>query len=179
MTEHGPTRAIPILATLLLLGGCTNGYSSGVDSTKPFNTLTPAEATTACVNFADYLDGQLSAQRQWQISCTIEALGSTTNPEECNASVTACLGGDSRTLFGSIDCSGSMVSADCGATVGQVEGCINAEFPPYLDKLDMANCSIAGNIPALQELMQRPPVPSECSSLASVCPELADGLLGG
>lgn len=179
MSGLDPRRAIPILATLLLLGGCTSGYSSGVDGNKPFNTLTPAEATSACVSFADYLDGQLSVSRQREITCTVGALGATTNPEDCRANVTACLAGDPDPIFGSIDCSSSMTSTSCAATVGQVEGCINAEIPVYVDRLDMIRCEIAGNIPELQRLMETPPVPVECSSLGSVCPELADGFIGG
>lgn len=180
----GARRGVIVIAIAIAGGaaviGCGGGggFDSGVDDDKPFNTLTAEEARTACEAFSDYLSRQIPLSRQYEVSCTVDALGRTTTPADCRAAVDACLAGTPRAIFMDLDCSMPMTSTTCSAPVGEVEECIVADVGVFVRQIDMVRCDIAGNSEALMRLSMAPPAPSECTSLGSTCPELADGLIG-
>lgn len=174
---------VPVLSVAIALGlggaGCGGGgFDSGVDEDKPFNTLTAEESASACQSFAAYVEGQLTASEQAEISCTGQALGTTTTPDACRAAVTTCLAGEPMRVIGMIDCSTPMASIACGARVGDVERCITAEVSGFTNRLSMVSCDLAGDVPAITALQAPLPVPSQCAALEPTCPELADGLFG-
>lgn len=167
-----------VMAGALVLGACGGGgYDSGVDSSKPLDTLTDAEARTACESLNDYLNRQLSVTEQYEVNCTIDALGTTTNPDACRAAVSTCLAGMPERLFTEADCSTATTTTDCSAPVGQVERCVTADLDVNLDRIDRIRCDIAGNLPELMALQTPPPVPSACTSLEG-CPAFRDGFIG-
>lgn len=167
--------------TAAILAGCSSGLDSGVQGDKPVSAITTAEATQFCEATRDYLQGRLSRDQQDDIYCTGQALGMTSNPDDCAAMRSACLAGpiDITYIDESFDCSGAGPVDGCDATVDSVESCYTADIELYIDRLAMIDCSIAGNIPALEELQEPLPVPSECTSAgAMACPFLEDGLIG-
>lgn len=167
-----------LMAVLLgpvLLGGCSKGIDSGVEGSKPVSTLTEAEARDLCLAAADYLSSILDEGYDADRICTIQALGSSTTPEDCEAMRRACF--EEPPQRDDVDCSRAGPFPDCDATVDSVEACYTAEIDAYASKLDEADCSLAGNLPALMALMTPPPVPSECVEAgAMACNDLSDGL---
>ncbi|MCA9605171.1 MAG: hypothetical protein KC619_06235 [Myxococcales bacterium] len=158
-----------------ILTACSSGYSSGVDGSKPFSTLTDAEARTACENLNDYLASSFPAARLDQTNCYIQALGSTTSPSSCEAAHQACLGSPpgGPLTFSRTDCTGVMNDPTCTARVSEVEACLTARVEAQKDQLDVLDCSIAGDEAAIGRARATPLAPAECTRLAETCPSLA------
>lgn len=170
-----------VLTAALLASACSSGYSSGVDGSKPFSTITASEAMTACENLDDYLQSSFSRDRQNRFNCYAQALSSTTSPDACQAAYEACLTSppSSPLNLEPLDCSmATMGDTSCNAHVSEVESCITASVNAQLDRIDEVDCSIAGNIPELERIQQPLPTPSECSRLRETCPSFADGIGG-
>lgn len=166
------------ILAVLALGGCSNGgaYDSGVDDSRPFDMLTDAEARTACENLLAYLRRNIPESRDLELGCTVDALQATATPEDCRASVSACLAGTPEPFLGfELDCASAAAASSCSSTVGEVEQCIGADLEQLFGRLDQVRCDIAGDIDALTALQTEPPTPMECSALGTECPDLADG----
>ncbi len=160
----------------LALSACSSGYSSGVDGSKPFSTLTAAEAMTACENLNDYFQSTFSRDVRNRFNCYAQALSSTTSPEACQASYEACLVSPPSTPLNldPIDCSmATMGDPTCNARVSEVEACITAQGEAQKSRIDEVDCSIAGNLSELERIQQPIPLPSECTRLRETCPSFA------
>ena len=146
---------------------------------KPVSTVTVDEAMQLCVAFRDYLRANLSRELQDDVFCTARALGTTTNPADCEAMRAACLAAPTGVEYvdEAFDCSGAGPIAGCDATVDSVEACYEADVQLTADRLDRIDCAIAGDLPALEALQAPLPVPAACTSAgAMACPTLEDGL---
>lgn len=172
---------LTIVVAALALSACSSGYSSGVDGSKPFSTVTAAEARTACENLNDYFQDVFSRDVRDRFNCYVAALSSTTSPEACQASYEACLASPpSEPLnLDPIDCStATMGDPTCNARVSEVESCITAAAQTQRSRIDEVDCSIAGNIPELERLQAPLPTPTECSRLRETCPSFSEGFGG-
>jgi hypothetical protein len=169
------------MSALVLLAGCSSGIDSGVEGGKPVSTLDEPESMALCVAVVDYLTATFPEGYSEERNCTIRALSMTATPEDCEAMRAACLADpppDGLFDFGDIDCDTTGPIPDCDASVDSVEACYTADIEVYRSRLDELDCSIAGNLPVLMELMEPPAVPSECAEAgAMACPELSDGLI--
>lgn len=156
-----------------VLAACNSGYSSGVEGSKPFSTITESEARTACDNLRDYFESQFPDEQRIETACYVSALSDVTaGPEECEAAYNACRAETTTAEPIDIDCSMPMIDETCNATVSQVETCLNAIIDAQLERQAMIDCSVAGNIPELERLAEQLPTPSECSSIESICPNI-------
>ena len=164
----------------LAVTACESGYSSGVDRNKPANSLTADEARRACESLNDYIDAQLPQSERDRFNCTAQALAMVTvGPDGCRSMVEACLAAPPAgpLTIPTLVCSAAVVDPTCSATVGETETCITADLDAYIGRVNEVNCSIAGNIPALTELMRPVPIPRACSDLGASCTVYADGVI--
>ena len=166
-------RNISIGLAFALLTACSSGYSSGVDGSKPFSTITEDEARTACNNLEDYLTSTFPEQQRIELRCYLGALSDVTaGPPECEAAFNACVAETTDAEPLDIDCNTPMIDDTCNATVAQVEDCITALFDAQLERQSMISCEVAGNLPELERLAEEIPPPPECSSIESICPNI-------
>jgi hypothetical protein len=166
------TRTLLVITCATLIA-CNSGYSSGVDGSKPVSTLDADEVRTACLNLSDYFHNVLPQSRVDSVNCYLEALGDVTRtPEQCQAVYDACVADppSGPIEFGGFDCTDTSTDTTCNATVSQYEQCITALVETNSSRLDEVSCEVAGNIPELMRLQQEVPTPSECTSIADICP---------
>ncbi|MCB9593151.1 MAG: hypothetical protein H6719_10500 [Sandaracinaceae bacterium] len=164
-----------VLTAALLASACSSGFSSGVDGSKPFSTLTPAEAMTACESLNDYVQSTFPPAQIDQTNCYLQALESTTSPSDCQTSYEACLSSppSGPLSFRRSDCSGVTNDPTCTARVSEVESCLTARIGDQKDQLDAIDCSIAGDPAAIRDASATLTAPPECTALVETCPSLA------
>ncbi len=165
------TRRPWLLLAALLASACTNGYSSGVDGSKPVSSLTVAEATTACLNLGLYYQEQLTEDDFVRFRCYGLALSDVTaTPTQCQAQYDACQADPPAVDPPTVDCTNAMSDSSCNARVSQLESCITARVQQQRDFIAGLDCSVAGNVPELMRLREPLPLPPECTAIQDICP---------
>jgi len=155
----------------LLCAGCSSGYSSGVDGSKPVSALTMDEARVACESLADYFESSFTADQNVRFQCYVRALSDiTSTTAQCEAAFNACLADPPPPTDNSVECDDPMADTTCNATVSQLESCVTAAVETQRDRILEVDCSVAGNVPELMRLQGDTPTPSECTAIVDICP---------
>ncbi|MCB9596086.1 MAG: hypothetical protein H6719_25415 [Sandaracinaceae bacterium] len=168
-----------LLAAALLATACTTqaDFVSGVEGGTKLDEVTTAEAMQFCTALDRYLQDSFDAEVEGRFNCSVAALQTQFTPDTCQASVDACLPMPPTTPLNimPIDCTFAGPEPTCHATINELEHCLAAEVATYLEYLDSANCSIAGNSTELNRLSNEPLTPEECTRLRGTCPVYAGG----
>ncbi|MFK7986547.1 MAG: hypothetical protein AB8I08_11035 [Sandaracinaceae bacterium] len=171
------TRSFAV-CSLVTLVGCSSGYSSGVDGNTPYSAVTAEEAILACENLDAYLQDTIGGDNQLRVNCYVEALSSTIDEVACQAAFDSCLitGPDDPTFeLARLNCSNPGVDPTCNADIGDVEVCITDQVLRIEDRFVTLDCTIAGDLSALQAAQEPLGTAASCTALGSTCPNFSDG----
>jgi hypothetical protein len=178
------------LAAALAAAGCGSddnggGVSSGIDGSKPADSLETSDAKKVCDAIASYASSQLTADLLRRTFCTsltaAPALsGKAPTVAECNDSVNMCLmqaqGAQSMSTAAPSCPSGGTLPPGCNATVGEIQACSTAAIDSARAILSGINCDLWGLPPAeaqqrIRDAQMRPE-PAECTVVQQKCPAL-------
>jgi len=152
----------------LALSACGDSgrIDTGLPRSKPLNEITDAEARRACENVVDDLEIMLTREQD----CTLEGLLRASTEADCEAARDECLARPEPDPPAPEDCSMSDASdfADCPATVGELEDCLDARLASNESFLRSLSCADAGGE------LSYPPLPEACRPIATQCPDLID-----
>ena len=164
-------------------GGDDNGnggVNSGVDSAKPADQLSAADAKKVCDAIASYAKTQLSDLLRRTLCVSLTAApalaGNAPTIAECNDSVDKCL---MQTMPppmppGSAGCTVSgTVTPGCKATVAEIQACGTAAIDSARTILEGVSCDLWGLPPAdaqqkIRDAQNRPQ-PAECVVVQQKC----------
>jgi hypothetical protein len=141
-------------------------------SNKVVNTLTSAEAIKVCEEVFAYLGASLG-----NTNCLETAISSTSpsdpNPKSaCQTAYNQCVQADAGLTTG-VNCSLAPVgTADCTATIGQVNQCISDEAAATKTAASSLSCDKAGQDAGASGGVSVTP-PASCTSLQSLCATFA------
>lgn len=153
----------------LALGACGDSgrIDLGVPRSKVLSDVTDEEARTICES-VNPEDIEISLSREQE--CTVGAVFFSSTPADCEAARDACLAmpPDDR-MPEPQDCSTADAEgwSGCGATVGEVEDCMNAMLDRTESYLKGLTCADAGSTTG-------PGIPSVCAPVQERCPELLE-----
>lgn len=173
---------------LLFLFAC--GADDGIDSGLPANTpggeLMPAEQRTLCEAAADYMASRVTDADWAGLQCTLDVFGEATMMADdtagqiaaCNTLRSQCIA-DSDEKLGAV-CDESQGWASCGATVAEIETCLEDTIDVLAGFAKDFNCDALdpARAMALQEKYagaatgQRP---ASCDVVTAKCPEVFGG----
>ncbi len=160
-----------LMIAVLAMGACGDSgrIDLGLPRGKALNEITDAEARTICEN-VDPADIEITFSREQE--CTIGAVFASSTQAQCEMLRDACLARppEPRPTPEQQDCSMAETSdfADCRATVGEAEDCLNDYLDAsesYLKGLTCADAATATD---------EPPLPPSCVSIQDRCPSLLD-----
>ncbi|MEM9069609.1 MAG: hypothetical protein AAGE52_13940 [Myxococcota bacterium] len=143
-------------------GGGGGSVDLGVDRSRTVSSITDDEAMDACIA-SQSATVSISDRAQ----CTLAGLTQTTQ-EACEMVRDACLEmGPEPVPDPEINCddASAMDFADCDATVGMAEDCLNDQLDETEDALESLSCADVGSFPS-------PASPASCMTLESMCPDL-------
>ena len=149
-------------------GGDSGRIDLGLPRSKVLSEITDDEARTICESVQpEDVDIQLGREQD----CTISGLFSSSTQAECESIRDACIASPPDTMDEPQDC--SMAKAEqfmgCGATVGEVEGCMDAYLDTVERYLKSLTCADAG-------MVSPPAAPGVCAPVQERCPELLEAL---
>jgi hypothetical protein len=167
---------------LLGCGGNGNGFSTGVDPSKPLGSLDQNEFNQICASVRSWLTN--TQDRTRKLSCQVSAVsrarvGATTDADiklRCQQRYDECVAG----LAAQGDAGAPRVStttctkppASCTATVGEYEACVNdtsAEYDRVFGMVPTCSSLTLMSSAMLNSTNFRPMSPASCQALSTKC----------
>lgn len=164
----------------------SSGVSSGVPGNKTGEEITDDEAEMLCEATFDYMETQITDQRQCELSAgvmaAVETAGSGDLDDEalqqaCQEATDECVeNGDAEMLIPDSTCTGAMGSVEeCTATVSEIELCLTESIDGAAEQLDeLPTCSDM-TVGELADLALNSPefdveTPESCETVEEKCP---------
>lgn len=132
-----------LLVTSVLVGCGGGGVSSGVDRSKPAETVTDAEAQDVCEATIEYQANSVSVDDACKFYGALAGAAAGNDAATCDAAVTACQ--DAADAAGDQPVNTSVCSnvtaaavAGCTVTVGEIEDCLTEIIDASADVIKSA-----------------------------------------
>lgn len=179
-----------IIAALAIFAFCgcgsdsdgPSGVASGVDGSKPVNTLAPSDAQALCNAVTSYGTSRVtpdSVRRAVCVGLTALQIANPPTVAQCNDSVAQCVTMASQTTGGTTvvrtpTCAAGVPPTACTATVAELEACSTALIDQAANAIGSITCDVWGLPPAdaakrIMDAQNRPAL-AECAPIQQKCP---------
>jgi hypothetical protein len=197
-SSRAPARPshVALLAGALACGEDSSGsappsarFSTGLAPERAVSDLSVAESKQTCEQFKAAGNQRLSPDVLRNGFCEAFAMAATSSRDECESQKSSCVADGDQGIAGqlddgftgaSLDCEQAEANlAQCNATVGELETCLNDVFDSVLDLFAQFSCDKAGSMsgPSLPSLQPEPP--ARCVRLQDTCPFVSEAYGGG
>jgi len=137
--------------SLLTLAACSDddervGYRTGIkDDTATVATLDDDDKQKICRSLDAHLDVTISFDEVARLACLPPAVLLSSSREECESKLAACVADAPPPLRVRAQAMNEQVCYDslaqCNASVGEIEGCVNVSLDAALDFLERVTCA--------------------------------------
>jgi hypothetical protein len=150
---------------------------SGAGTTQPVSNLSTAQATEICKSYDAYVNTYVDLDAIAYLACIPAALFTSATREACQASLQNCMAVFPKPIQVSAKAQNVQVCANtlaqCQATVGQLDGCINVNVDRALAVINTWSCDMVGN-PSYRAMVQPTGgLVNVCTDLNSACGNFA------
>ena len=187
---HAKLTPLALVASLLLALASACGddndapeFQSGLADNRTIAELNPNEVQTFCQSLGSWAQDLFAGIDVKRVGCTFlgiafSSVGGSPSKASCEQGRDQCIqmdqvNGDETVDFdANVDCSiDEITTANCMATVGEIESCLEETGRLFRSLADRISCDIAGDQEQLQSIsedFQNNP----CASLQAKCPGL-------
>jgi hypothetical protein len=158
-----------------------SGYRTGVrDDTATVSTLGDADKQKICRSLDAHLNVTINFEEAARLACLPPSILLSSSREDCETRLAACVANAPAPLRVRADAMNQQVCYDslaqCNASVGDIEGCVDVSLDAALDFLERVSCArySDANVRSTATTMQSA---RSCAEISATCDDFGPLLL--